>query len=78
MNIGTGQGTSILEVIQIFEKQTGVKLNWQFGPRRDGDIVEIYANADKSRKLLKWQPVFSVANAIKDAWNWEQRIHQNA
>ena len=78
VNIGTGKGTSILEVIQIFEKETGVKLNWQFGPRRDGDVVEIYANADKSRKVLNWQPVFSVADAVKDAWNWEQRIHQNA
>lgn len=77
VNIGTGKGTSILEVIHIFEKETKTTLNWKFGPRRDGDVVEIFANADKSRELLDWQPAFSVAEAIQHAWKWEQRIHSN-
>ena len=78
VNIGTGKGTSVLEVIHIFEAETGVKLNWKFGPRRPGDVVEIYANADKSVHLLNWSPIYSVSDALKHAWNWEQRIHQNA
>jgi UDP-glucose 4-epimerase len=77
VNIGTGRGTSVLEIIRIFEQETGAKLNWSFGPRRPGDVVEIYANADKSADLLNWSPVYSVTDAIKHAWNWEQRIHQN-
>jgi UDP-glucose 4-epimerase len=78
VNIGTGKGTSILEVINIFERETGRTLNWKFGPRREGDIIEIYANADRSRQILNWTPSYSVADAVKHAWNWEQRIHQNA
>ncbi len=78
INIGTGKGTSILEVINIFERETGRTLNWKFGPRREGDIIEIYANADRSRQILNWTPAYSVADAVKHAWKWEQRIHQNA
>lgn len=78
INIGTGKGTSILEVIRIFESETGQSLNWKFGPRREGDVIEIYANADKSLKVLNWKPRFSVADAVRDAWNWEQRIREHA
>jgi UDP-glucose 4-epimerase len=78
VNVGTGRGTSILEVIRIFEAETGQQLRWEFGPRRQGDVVEIFANADKSYRLLNWKPVYSVADAVQHAWNWEQRIHRNA
>lgn len=76
INIGTGTGTSILEMIQTFEAETGQKLNWKFGPKRAGDVVEIYANAKKSKEVLGWTPKFSVKDAVKDAWNWEVKLRQ--
>ncbi|MCO5259553.1 MAG: UDP-glucose 4-epimerase GalE [Crocinitomicaceae bacterium] len=74
INVGTGKGTSVLEMIQTFEETTGKKLNWKFGPRREGDVVEIYANADKSREKLGWIAQYSIKDAINDAWNWEKNI----
>lgn len=74
INVGTGKGTSVLEMIQTFEEVTTKKVNWKFGPRRDGDVVEIYANADKSKNSLGWKANFSIKDAIKDAWNWEKTI----
>jgi len=73
INIGTGQGTSVLEVIRIFEEMTGVSLPWEFGPRRPGDVPEIFANAGKALALLNWKSAFTVADAIRDAWNWENK-----
>jgi UDP-glucose 4-epimerase len=78
INIGTGKGTSILEVITVFEERTGQKLNWQFGPRRPGDVVEIFANAAKSRQLLKWTPEYTVSDAIAHAWEWEKKLNEHA
>lgn len=77
-NIGTGKGTSILEVLTLFEDKTGVKLNWKFGPRRDGDVIEIYANAKKSNTLLHWIPKYTVEDAIVHAWKWEQKLVEHA
>lgn len=74
INIGTGKGTSILEIIRIFESETGKKLNWKYAPRRQGDVPEIYAKADKALEKLGWKAEFSVADAIKHAWNWEKVI----
>ena len=54
-NIGTGKGNSTLEIVNTFEKATGVKLNWKFGPRREGDIEEIYGNVEKANKVLGWK-----------------------
>jgi UDP-glucose 4-epimerase len=74
INVGTGKGTSVLEVIQKFEKISNQKLNWEFGPRRPGDVIEIYANAKKSFELLNWNAKLSVDDAIKDAWKWENQL----
>jgi UDP-glucose 4-epimerase len=74
INIGTGKGTSVKEIIQAFVKETGVVLNWQFGPRRMGDVVEIYANASKAEKLLGWKSELTIIDAVRDAWNWEQYL----
>lgn len=71
-NIGTGVGTSILEVIKGFEKVSGKKINWEFAPRRDGDIQEIFADVDKALKYLNWKPYYTVQDAIKHSWNWEK------
>jgi UDP-glucose 4-epimerase len=59
INIGTGKGTSVLEMIKIFEHVSGEKLNWKFGEKRAGDVIEIYANAKKSKEKLGWNAQLS-------------------
>lgn len=74
VNIGRGEGASVLEIIHNFEAVSGKKLNWRFGPRRSGDIPEIYADVSKSRQLLNWQASYTITDAIRDTWNWEQTL----
>ena len=71
VNIGTGKGTSVLEIISCFEEVSKCKLNWSFGPKREGDVVEIFANCDKASNLLGWQSKLSINDAVIDAWKWE-------
>jgi UDP-glucose 4-epimerase len=73
-NLGTGNGVTVLEAIQAFEKVSGVKLNYVIGPRRAGDVVAIYANNDLAKKQLGWQPKFSLEDMIATAWKWEQKL----
>lgn len=72
INLGTGKGTSVLEIIDTFETVNGLLLNFKIGPRRAGDVEQIYANADKARKLLKWKCTYTIADALKHAWAWEE------
>jgi len=74
-NLGTGRGNTVLEVIRAFEEVTGVKLNYQIGPRRPGDVEAIYASCDKAREVLGWQARLTLKDALKDAWKWQQRIN---
>jgi len=76
-NLGTGNGVSVLEAIQAFEKVSGVKLNYEIGPRRPGDVVAIYANNDKARKVLGWEPRFSLEEMMETAWKWELRLKED-
>lgn len=71
VNIGTGNGSSMLEVIETFERISGRKLNWRFGPKRPGDVVAIFANPKKAKELLNWSSIYTLEDAIRDAWNWE-------
>lgn len=73
-NLGTGNGTSVLEVIQAFEKVSHTKLNYQIGPRRSGDVEAIYADTQKANKVLGWKATTSLEESIFNAWNWEQKI----
>lgn len=75
-NIGTGTGTSVQELIDTFERVTGVKLNYEFAPRRAGDIMEIYAEVSKSRDVLGWQAEKTLDEALADAWRWQQKLAQ--
>ena len=77
VNVGTGQGKTVLEVIKTFESITGEKINWRFGPRRAGDVDEIYANSAKSKELLNWEAVHSFEDAILHAWLWENKLRKN-
>lgn len=73
-NIGTGHGESVLTLIRTFEDVTGVKLNYQFGPRRAGDIEQIYADVTKATGQLGWQAKRSLADSLADAWRWQQKL----
>lgn len=74
LNIGTGKGTSTLGLIKAFEKISGKKIAYKIGPRRLGDINSIYASADKAKKILRWQPELNLADALADAWRWQQNL----
>lgn len=71
-NLGIGEGLTVLEVIEAFEKTSGVELNYELGPRRAGDVVAIYADNSKARELLGWQPRRGVDSIMSTAWAWEQ------
>lgn len=73
-NLGTGNGVTVLETIQAFEKVSGVKLNYEIGPRRAGDVVAIYANNDKARTKLGWNPNRPLEEMLQTAWEWELRL----
>ena len=73
-NLGTGNGVTVLEAIHSFEKVSGVKLNYEIGPRRPGDVIAIYANNDLAKTKLNWEPKFSLDEMMRTAWEWEQRL----
>ncbi len=73
-NLGTGNGITVLEAIQAFEKVSGVQLNYEIGPRRAGDIVAIYANNDKAVKELGWNCKYGLEEMMLTAWQWEQSL----
>jgi UDP-glucose 4-epimerase len=72
-NLGTGNGVTVLEAIHSFEKVSGVKLNYSIGPRRDGDVVEIYADNAKAKKVLGWEITRDLDNMMLTAWKWQQQ-----
>ena len=74
-NLGTGNGVTVLEAIQSFEKVSGVKLNWKFSPRRPGDVVSIYANNNKAVTKLGWQIKRDLDIMMRTAWVWDKKIN---
>jgi len=76
-NIGTGKGSSVLEIITAFESSTGEKLNYQIGPRRGGDIEQIFGDVTKSKEVLKWQTELDINEMMRSAWEWEKYIKAN-
>lgn len=77
-NLGTGTGVSVLELIRTFEKVSGVKLNYKIGPRREGDVIAVYADNEKARTALGWEPVYSIEDMMDTAWKWEQQLARTA
>lgn len=71
INIGTGKGSSVFEVIKTFETINNIKVPFKIGPRREGDLISTYASVEKAKKLLNWQSQYSLSDALKDAWNYE-------
>ncbi|MEM0541367.1 UDP-glucose 4-epimerase GalE [Flavobacterium sp. j3] len=76
-NLGTGKGSSVLEVITAFEKVSGKKLPYKIVGRREGDITSAYANTDKANKVLGWKAQSSLEESLASAWKWEQKIRKN-
>ena len=70
-NLGSEKGYSVLEVIKTFEKETGLKLNYEIGPRRPGDISMIYADSTLAHQKLGWKAEKSLAEMVTSAWKWE-------
>ena len=73
-NLGTGTGSSVLEVIHAFEKVSGQKLPYKIVARREGDITSAYANTDKANTILGWKAQSTLEEAMESAWKWEQKI----
>jgi UDP-glucose 4-epimerase len=73
-NLGTGTGSSVLEVIQAFEKVSGKKLPYKIVGRREGDVISAYANTDKANQILGWKAELTLEESLASAWKWEQKI----
>jgi len=77
-NLGTGNGVTVLELIHSFEKVTCQKLNYKLGPRRAGDVVEVFANNNKAKSLLGWETKYSLDQMMDTAWRWEVAMKKEA
>ena len=73
-NIGTGKGSSVLEVVEAFETVSGVKLNYAFAERRVGDIISAFADTRKANNVLGWKSELTLKEALASAWEWEKKI----
>ena len=70
-NVGTGNGNSVLEVIHAFESINHLKLNYEIGPRRPGDVIKTWADTKKINQILGWFPKYSLEDSMRDSWNWQ-------
>ncbi len=73
-NVGTGTGSTVLEVIQSFEKVSGQKLNYKIAPRREGDVIQAFADTTKANTELGWKAETNLDDALLSAWKWEKHI----
>lgn len=73
-NVGTGTGSSVLEVINAFEKASGQKLDYKIVARRAGDVEKVYADPAKIKTELGWEPEFTLQDALEHSWAWEKTI----
>ncbi len=76
-NVGTGKGSSVLEIINAFEKSTGEKLDYKVGPRRDGDVEKVYGDVSRSNDVLGWHAELGVEEMMRSAWEWEKYLKAN-
>ncbi len=74
INIGTGRGETVLTIINTFEQETGVKLNYTMGPRRAGDVEQVYADVTKASRELGWTASRTLAESLRDAWRWQEKL----
>jgi len=72
INLGTGQPYSVLDIVHTFQEVNGIKVNYEIGPRRSGDLPVVYADATKAKKVLGWQAKRTLADMCRDSWNWQK------
>ena len=77
-NLGTGTGSSVLEVITAFEKVSKTKLQYKIVDRREGDVISAYANTDRANKVLGWKAESSLEDALASAWKWQLKINKGS
>ena len=75
-NVGTGRGVSTKEIVDAFEKATGVKVNWTYAPRRAGDIEKVWADPKKANEVLGWKADTSLEDTLTSAWNWQVKLRE--
>ena len=73
-NVGTGKGNTVLEVIRSFESVTGLKLNYEIGPRRAGDVIKTWADTRKINNVLGWNAKYTLDDCMRDSWRWQQTL----
>jgi UDP-glucose 4-epimerase len=73
INLGTGRGYSVLEVVNAFARASGKKINYKIAPRRAGDIAICFANPSLAKELLDWQVKYNIEDMCKDSWNWQSK-----
>lgn len=76
-NLGTGKGSSVLEVIHSFERVSGKKLNYKIVDRREGDVIQAYADTKKANEVLGWKSKSTLDESLKSAWDWEQKVRMS-
>jgi UDP-glucose 4-epimerase len=74
INLGSGNGVTVLEMIDAFEKVSKQKLNFKIGDRRPGDVIAVYADNSKAQQLLNWKCKYDVEAMMETAWRWEKNI----
>ena len=72
-NIGTGDGSSVLQVLNVFEESTGEKPKYRIGPRRPGDVVAVWADVSRAEQVLGWKAKRGLPEMLRDAWNWQKK-----
>jgi len=73
-NLGTGKGTSVLEILNAFEKVNGIKVAYRVVDRRPGDVIAVYASTLKAKEVLGWETKKSLEDSLESAWKWEKKL----
>ena len=76
-NIGTGHGNTTKEIVETFEEATGVKVNWEYGPRREGDIEKIWGDCTKANNVLGWKAETPLKDVLASAWKWQKKLRED-
>ena len=75
-NLGTGRPVSVKELVETFEQVNGVTVPRSIGPRRQGDVPELWADPNRAQQVLGWKAEHSLEEMLRDAWNWQQKLPQ--
>lgn len=76
LNIGNGKGITVLELIDNFQRASGISIKYQFFPRRDGDLAAFWANSSLAIEKLDWKPQFTIGQMCRDTWRWQKTIQK--